>query len=311
MVSIIIPIHNSAAFLHRCLDSIVFQTYKQLEVILVDDGSTDESVAICRKYCSRYSNFKLINNNVAQGVSRARNVGLNISTGEYIVFVDSDDYIDERYIEYLVTSLEINQTDIEICAVVRESPEAEIISKTKRGLEKFFCLDNSYDSLGFYAHRGIWACIFRRDVLLNDTGGILQFSQQISIGEDLLFFTEALSRACRAHYSSDTPYYHYVIYPNSSYHNADLKKMYSNIIVHKKVVDIISNTAGKKARESAQLCLIYKCFDIYQMFKNRNERDTVIMERLISDMCELIPEVFKAHLGLRFTLRWLKAVFWY
>lgn len=310
MVSIIIPIHNSEVFLPKCLNSIVSQTYNQLEVILVDDGSTDDSGTICREYCGRYSNFKLINNDGEHGVSRARNIGLNASTGEYIVFVDSDDYVDERYIEYLVTALERNQTDIEICAVVRESVCADIISQPKRGLEKYFCLDDSYDSSGFYAHRGIWACIFRRSILLNDKGQILQFNQQIPIGEDLLFFTEALSRASNVHYSSDTPCYHYVIYQNSSYHNADLKKMYSNIIVHKKVVDIISHTAGKKAKESAQLRLIYKCFDTYRMFKNKTASDTVIMSRLLSDMRELTPDVLKAHLGLGFTLYWLKTILW-
>ena len=101
LVSIIVPIYNKEKFIDKCLKSIVFQTYKNTEIILIDDGSNDKSADICYKYASKYKNIKYyyINNS---GVSNARNVGIKKSKGEYIVFIDADDYINENYIKSLM-----------------------------------------------------------------------------------------------------------------------------------------------------------------------------------------------------------------
>lgn len=101
MISVIVPVYNVETYLEECLDSIQNQTYTDFEVLLVNDGSTDGSKAICEHYCQTDKRFRLMNQ-TNQGLSAARNKGVEISTGEYIVFVDSDDVIKINYLEKLM-----------------------------------------------------------------------------------------------------------------------------------------------------------------------------------------------------------------
>lgn len=101
MISVIVPVYNVETYLEECLDSIQNQTYTDFEVLLVNDGSTDGSQAICECYCQADKRFRLMNQ-TNQGLSAARNKGVEISTGEYIVFVDSDDVIKINYLEKLM-----------------------------------------------------------------------------------------------------------------------------------------------------------------------------------------------------------------
>ncbi len=101
MISVIVPVYNVEKYLEECLDSIQNQTYSNIEIILVNDGSTDNSKEICEKYCKQDSRFKLIDQ-TNQGQSVARNNGVATSTGEFIVFVDSDDIIQRNYLEELM-----------------------------------------------------------------------------------------------------------------------------------------------------------------------------------------------------------------
>ena len=101
MISVIVPVYNVEKYLEECLDSIQHQTYTDIEVILVNDGSTDNSRVICEQFCEEDSRFLLINQE-NQGLSAARNKGVEISAGEYIVFVDSDDIILPNYLETLM-----------------------------------------------------------------------------------------------------------------------------------------------------------------------------------------------------------------
>ena len=98
MISIIIPIYNVEDYLNKCIDSIIYQTYSDWELILVDDGSFDSSPAICDSYATCDSRIKVIHK-INEGVSKARNIGIEIAQGEYIVFCDADDYVDPNYLK--------------------------------------------------------------------------------------------------------------------------------------------------------------------------------------------------------------------
>ena len=102
LISIIVPIYNSENYIKKCLDSILAQTYSNLEVILIDDGSTDNSYNICKDYQKKDNRIVLLQQKNA-GVSRARNHGLEVAKGEYIGFVDSDDLLDENW--YVILDL--------------------------------------------------------------------------------------------------------------------------------------------------------------------------------------------------------------
>ena len=101
MISVIIPVYNVENYLEECLNSVQHQTYTNIEVILVNDGSTDKSKLICERYCKEDRRFHLLNQE-NQGLSAARNNGVAASTGEFIAFVDSDDIILPNYLETLI-----------------------------------------------------------------------------------------------------------------------------------------------------------------------------------------------------------------
>ena len=111
LISIIIPVYNSGEYLQTCLDSIVGQTYKNLEIILIDDGSTDGSAEVCDDYAQKDSRIICIHQSNG-GVSKARNRGLEIARGAYIHFPDSDDYLDLDTYEYLLNLMNQHQCQV-------------------------------------------------------------------------------------------------------------------------------------------------------------------------------------------------------
>lgn len=118
LISIIVPIFNVEKYLKQCLNSIINQTYRNLEIILVDDGSPDNCGSICDEYAKQDSRIKVIHKNNG-GLSSARNSGLDIANGEYISFIDSDDYVAENFIETLYKLCKDNSVEIAECGFLR------------------------------------------------------------------------------------------------------------------------------------------------------------------------------------------------
>ena len=114
-VSIIIPVYNVEPYLDQCLESVIKQTYKNLEIIIINDGSTDNSVSIIKKYQKIDQRIIFINNYKNEGLGVTRNIGIRISTGEYLYCVDSDDWLELNAIELLVKRIEETDADFVIC----------------------------------------------------------------------------------------------------------------------------------------------------------------------------------------------------
>ncbi len=115
MVSVIVPVYNVESYIERCLESIINQTHRNLEIIIVDDGSTDDSGAICDKYAKNDARIMVIHKNNG-GLSSARNAGIIASVGDYLSFVDSDDYIDLQMIETLLNLVKTTDSQMGICS---------------------------------------------------------------------------------------------------------------------------------------------------------------------------------------------------
>ena len=113
LISVVIPIYNVEKYLRRCIDSVIKQTYENLEIILVDDGSQDNCAEICDEYAINDSRIKVIHK-LNGGLSDARNSGIDIASGKYITFIDSDDYVTKDYIEVLYNALKADMTDLAI-----------------------------------------------------------------------------------------------------------------------------------------------------------------------------------------------------
>lgn len=126
LVSIIVPVYNTEKYLSTCIDSIINQTYKNLEIIIVDDGSTDSSPKICDEYACRDSRIKVIHKKNG-GLSSARNAGLDVITGNYISFIDSDDYIAQTFIENLLNALHNDNSDFAMCNFIQINENNEVL----------------------------------------------------------------------------------------------------------------------------------------------------------------------------------------
>lgn len=130
LISVVIPVYKVELYIHRCVNSILRQTYKNLEIILVDDGSPDRCGEICDEYEKLDERVKVIHKKNG-GLSDARNAGIEISHGDYITFIDSDDWINDKYIEKLYQLLKKTNSDISVCNFIRTSTEdiKEVISE--------------------------------------------------------------------------------------------------------------------------------------------------------------------------------------
>lgn len=131
-VSIIIPVYNVEEYLEECLESVLNQLYKNLEIILIDDGSTDRCPYLCDYYATKDNRVKVIHKRNG-GAASARNFGLKIASGEYINFVDSDDYVDKYYIQKLAEQLENTKSDISVCSYISifaDEKVPEVLEKT-------------------------------------------------------------------------------------------------------------------------------------------------------------------------------------
>lgn len=179
LVSIIIPVYNVEKYLRRCVDSVLNQTYTNLEIILVDDGSPDSCPQICDEYLKSDCRIKVIHQN-NQGLSAARNAGTAISKGLYLMYVDSDDFIDKRTVEILLTELCNNQAELSMCEPLIYNNEEDLKHfdfnmKSDRPIDmNVMNQQNAIDYLLTYPYaRSAWGKLYKRTLieLLNYPAG--------------------------------------------------------------------------------------------------------------------------------------------
>lgn len=204
MVSIIVPIYNTEKYLQKCLRSIEEQTYKNIEVIMVNDGSKDNSEKIAASFIQRDARFILVNQN-NQGVSAARNHGLDKAHGQYIIFVDSDDWLEANMIDVLVRNCQKTGADISCCQSdfqIRDDIEALERWDQERAIHEFL------------AHRKINGQLTNKLIKRNKTENIF-FNTKIKYGEDALFFWNLL-KVCNGMCITNQILYHITIHDDSA-----------------------------------------------------------------------------------------------
>ena len=195
LVTVIIPVYNVGQYLSRCIQSVINQSYNNMEIILIDDGSTDNSGMICDNYKNIDNRIKVIHKK-NQGVSVARNIGLDISKGYYISFIDADDYIEKDMIEKLVTSIETAQSDMAICNYYyNKTTNLENIMHVTTVMEKILSKE--------YFRGFVWNKLYKREMIDK-----IRFNDKIYIAEDLLFNCEYLLKCQKCSCLNERLYYH-------------------------------------------------------------------------------------------------------
>ena len=202
VISVIIPVYNPGKHLVKCMESIINQTHKNLEIILIDDGSSDGSSAVCDEYATKDSRIISIHQQNS-GVSKARNRGLEIATGDYLHFPDSDDYIEPDTYEYLLNIIDEYQCDAVAFEHFVTYPDKEIIHKRNDNCYGLFDSVNTQKQL-------VTGCQFCCNKLYKKelVEGI-RFRDDILRGEDTLFAAQVLKNANSVWFDK-RPLYHYV-----------------------------------------------------------------------------------------------------
>lgn len=211
LVSIIIPIYNSEKYLETCLYSILKQTYSQFEVIMINDGSQDGSLEICKIFQRRSNKFQLIDQK-NEGVDKARNKGLSICKGDYITFVDSDDYVEENWLKTYINALEkfphcdwiVQGTIIDWRTSISKESLSEKLYEGNDVMEGFFLLEQRFLS-GFTHNK-----LYKRAIIEEKE---IQF--RYTLKEDLLFNMKYCQSISSLYILSEA-YYHYIQRANGS-----------------------------------------------------------------------------------------------
>ena len=265
-VSVIVPVYNVEKYIDKCMESLLSQTYRNLEVLLVDDGSTDSSGEICDKYDSLDDRVKAFHKENG-GVSSARNLGLEKATGEYITFVDPDDWIELDMYETMVASFEYSM-DAVFCGYW-EDPENEtgltpiLHQPEKQGLvtgdeSLYQCLIG----MGYGYFTAVWNKMFRADFLKRIN---IPF-EKYSIGEDELWLAKVVPQ-CRTVALINTPFYHWRQSVGSALRGVgNYKKWYSALEAKSEVVNAVKDDAKLYALSIAK---VYNdIFPFFLLFQN-------------------------------------------
>lgn len=217
MISVIVPVYNVENYLDRCIASIVSQSCKDLEIILVDDGSSDSSGNICDEWAKKDSRIIVLHQKNS-GVGSARNAALRIAKGNFITFVDSDDYIDVDMYSLLISAMN-EKTDISVCGFnkVTENgiiPVLDHVGKNVTGTEAV------REFIGNIAW-GLIMCnkLFRREVIFSKQSAFSLFCEDLIIGEDALWIISILQK-CRGVSYVPKALYYYVERPGSAVYNS-------------------------------------------------------------------------------------------
>lgn len=209
-ISVIIPVYNAEDFLKRCLDSVINQTYTDWEVIAIDDGSKDNSYKILSEYASKDSRFRVATQE-NQGPGYTRNKAISTVNGDYIVFLDADDYIDKNYFKELAACIEMNNSDVIFIDVLQEKPNGELI-KVERMSKYNGCSKDiiiRHQMTGKLPWGGCRKAV-KTSLLINND---IRYTND-DVGEEALFSFRVLYNAKVISFI-DKPLYHYVNYPDS------------------------------------------------------------------------------------------------
>lgn len=251
LISIIVPVYNSKKFLHKCISSLIAQSYKNIEIILVDDGSTDDSGRICDQYVSEDSRIRVIHQ-INMGVSIARRNGVKMSKGNYIAFVDADDYLEKDFFSVLAEN--IDKSDIVCCNCIDEGTinQPNIIIKEKTVLYSFDKMIDCYFEGMRFAYV-IWGKLIKRELIET-----VEFVN-IKYTEDTHMILEMFSKSKKV---TIIPYagYHYVACPSSAMSTAKLMELSLDNLVTADFLNSLCVDFNCLIRSRAMDNMVNKCY---------------------------------------------------
>lgn len=261
--SIIVPVYNAEQFLERCIKSLIGQTYKNFEVIFINDGSSDTSGDILKKYCTSDKRLKLIER-TNQGVSSARNEGIERAIGEYVIFVDADDYVEKNLLE------KISECSSKAEMIMYNFKDNGIVNKVEKEVPPF-CDDVSESAIlisGLNSFRGfVWNKAFKRNIVIKND---IKFKDDIHMCEDLCFCIDFLEKNITTAFILE-PLYYYEHRGVSASANIFSAKRFSVI----KAYDYLLSKPLIRGEKTVYRCYkhqyIRHCLSLWKMIRNDDE----------------------------------------
>lgn len=259
-ISVIVPVYNTKEYLNKCLESIIRQTYTNLEIILIDDGSTDGSKTICECYEKKDKRIRFISKSNT-GVSDTRNLGIKESTGEYISFIDSDDYIEPNMIEVLYKNIILYDADMSVCAYRR---------KNRYNHKKYIEItDNNEFMKNILRNNGpqgfLWNKLYKTAIISHNE---IFLDTDIYMCEDLLFNCNYLEKASTVIYTTE-PLYNYINRRNSAV-NEKINDKWLTVL---NAFDRMAKIFKTKTRET------YDYFKAYYVLININTKSKMYLAK--------------------------------
>lgn len=244
MLSVVVPVYNAENSIRRCIDSILLQSYSDFELLLIDDGSIDNSGRICDEYAEKDSRVRVFHKPNG-GVSSARNLGLDHAKGEWIAFVDSDDCVSESYLHNLWS----HSSCVDL--VISYAELVYLDGSRRREVYKSKLVTDDYNVL-FVAndlswHTSPWSKLFNKNIC-----GDLRFVEGMHIGEDLVFLYSYILKCDKIYVSSDTDYCYYV--DNQCSLTKRINNLDEELLAYNQVSDIVWQIINtKKITDSVAL----------------------------------------------------------
>lgn len=293
LISIIVPAYNVDAYLARCLDSILAQSYKNFEVILVDDGSSDKTPLICDEYSKKDNRIVVIHQKNA-GVSAARNAALDIAKGDYIGCVDADDYIEPLMYEVMLKACEDNGAELACCAYEqlgagsenREFTNEIVELNQEKAIMSYVSEDETYRITP-----SVWSKLFKKELAVG-----VRFPEDKNVAEDIYFSGCLLTKVKKCIYI-DRPLYHYIVDRDGSImnqkSNIEFRRINEELAILKKQIGIFeeANLAGIAEYAGYQL---YKreLFYFYDFRKRKMKKAAQIIKDDIWNNRTRVKEIY-------------------
>ncbi len=281
MISVIVPVYNTEKYLERCIDSLLEQTYSDLEIICVNDGSSDSSGDILEQLAKKDKRVKVIQLH-RQGVSVARNTALEYAHGEYIGFVDSDDYVAPDYYEKLKGPFENNEVDMTTCTYymdfdgeIKTCPNQKEVPDYPMSLEEFMpymYTRDMYKGVAGY----LWTRLVKKDVLKNEDGSLkIMFHNEFGGADDIVFVAQ-MSAQCRKMQYVDKPLYYYFQRDNSIVHdNSTQLKTLHWAGAYEEIMDYYENKGFVSGIDAIKKMYVFRCGKLLEIAIDKKDQEKI------------------------------------
>lgn len=291
LVSVIVAAYNIEDYLPRCLDSLLAQTYSPLEIVLVDDGSTDHTAAICDRYKAENEMIKVIHRENG-GLSAARNSGLDAAAGDFIGYVDGDDWVEPKMYEAMVNACVETGAQVAAC-VYREigeggetvHPSGRKLELTMREAMELFLGCNPE----FRIYNSVWSKLFDREIIKE-----IRFVEGKS-SEDIMYTTWAITKAKKC-VLLDEAYYNYVVDRSGSIMNVKLaeRRFQDEIPFWKEQIGYLYGLGEEELAKKASYRFYRRLLDYYLDFRNRKMKDAAKkLEQILKSEKDEVKRIYQ------------------